>query len=64
MKTTTPSEWLEAAEARRVCQLAAEQAIRVPGQREPESARPMLSRLLFMSRHTAHVSPDQSRRAA
>ena len=64
MKTTTPIEWLEAAEARRVCRLAAEQKIRVPRQPEPGSRWPMLSRLLFMSRNEAVLPPRPSFRAA
>jgi hypothetical protein len=62
MKTT---EWLEAAEARRVCQLAAERAIRVSRQPEPaERARPILSRLLFIRRHTAALSANEPLQSA
>jgi hypothetical protein len=57
MKTT---EWLEAAEARRVCQLAAERPIHVAGKPEAaERAWPLLSRLLFAKRHTAPGSPSE-----
>ena len=62
MRTT---EWLEAAEARRVCQLAAEHAIRISWQTESaERARPTLSRLLFIGRHTASAADKELQPAA